>query len=262
MPAHPQRSVIPPDLSDADLTETSLVHADRSHARPWRPNLTRANLCEAILVSTDFKNAQILACNVFGISAWELALQGATQSDLIVSHPLERSVTPVDSLELAQFIYLLLNNERLRTVIDTITSKVVVILGRFTPDRKRVLDAIRAELRCRNYLPVVFDFQRPSRRDAIETVSTLAHMARFVIADLSSARSALQELQRIVPHLPSVPVQPLLQSGAEEPGMLDHLRGFATFLPLLVSPEIWLLLGADALRTRGRPHRRRRDGEA
>jgi hypothetical protein len=87
-------------------------------------------------------------------------------------------------------------------------------------------------------------------------------MARFVIADLSSARSALQELQRIVLHLPSVPVQPLLLSGAEEPGMLDHLRGFATFLPLLVSPEIGLLLGADALRTRGRPHRRRRDGEA
>jgi uncharacterized protein YjbI with pentapeptide repeats len=161
MPAHPQRSVIPPNLSDADLTETSLVHADLSHARPWRPNLTRANLCEAILVSTDFKNAQILACNVFGISAWELALQGATQSDLIVSHPLERSVTPVDSLELAQFIYLLLNNERLRTVIDTITSKVVVILGRFTPYRKRVLDAIRAELRCRNYLPVVFDSRGP-----------------------------------------------------------------------------------------------------
>jgi hypothetical protein len=186
MPAHPQRSVIPPDLSDADLTETSLVsksksclelclynlsdadltetslvHADLSHARPWRPNLTRANLCEAILVSTDFKNAQILACNVFGISAWELALQGATQSDLIVSHPLERSVTPVDSLELAQFIYLLLNNERLRTVIDTITSKVVVILGRFTPYRKRVLDAIRTELRCRNYLPVVFDSRGP-----------------------------------------------------------------------------------------------------
>jgi uncharacterized protein YjbI with pentapeptide repeats len=98
MPAHPQRSVIPPDLSDADLTETSLVHADLSHARPWRPNLTRANLCEAILVSADFKNAQILACNVFGISAWELALQGATQSDLIVSHRWNDQLLPLTVL--------------------------------------------------------------------------------------------------------------------------------------------------------------------
>jgi hypothetical protein len=49
-------------------------------------------------------------------------------------------------------------------VIDTITSKVVLILGRFTPERKSVLDAIRDQLRKRNYLPVLFDFEKPSNR--------------------------------------------------------------------------------------------------
>ena len=39
--------------------------------------------------------------------------------------------------------YLLLNNEEIRHVIDTITSKVVLILGRFMPERKAILDAIR-----------------------------------------------------------------------------------------------------------------------
>jgi hypothetical protein len=69
-------------------------------------------------------------------------------------------------------IYLLLNNQKIRDVIDTITSKLVLILGRFTPERKIVLDAIRDELRKRSYLPVLFDFEKPSNRDVTKTVST------------------------------------------------------------------------------------------
>jgi len=78
----------------------------------------------------------------------------------------------VDDLEVAQFIYLLLNNERIRHVIDTITSKVVLILGRFTDERKAVLEAIRDELRKRDYLPVLFDFQKPDNKDLTRTVHT------------------------------------------------------------------------------------------
>ena len=95
----------------------------------------------------------------------------------------------VDNLEVAQFIYLLLHNENIRQVIDTITSKAVLILGRFTPERKAVLDAIREALRHRNYLPILFDFEAPGSRDFTETISTLAHMARFIIADLTEPSS-------------------------------------------------------------------------
>ena len=52
-------------------------------------------------------------------------MKGATQSNLIIT-PHNESVIQVDNLEVAQFIYLLLNNEKVRTVIDTITSKVVL----------------------------------------------------------------------------------------------------------------------------------------
>ena len=38
----------------------------------------------------------------------------------------------VDNIEVAQFIYLLLHNGKIRDVIDTVTSKAVLILGRFT----------------------------------------------------------------------------------------------------------------------------------
>ena len=90
---------------------------------------------------------------------------------------------------MAQFIYLLLNNQKIRNVIDTITSKVVLILGRFTPERKVVLEAIRDELRKRDYLPVLFDFETPVSKNLTGTILTLANMARFIIADLTDPSS-------------------------------------------------------------------------
>ena len=76
----------------------------------------------------------------------------------------------VDNLEVAQFIYLLLNNEKIRDAIDTVAKKAVLILGRFTQDRKRVLDALRMELRNKGYLPILFDFERPTTKDFTETI--------------------------------------------------------------------------------------------
>jgi hypothetical protein len=106
---------------------------------------------------------------------------------------------------------------------------VVLILGRFTPERRAVLDAIREELRKHNYLPVLFDFEKPEQTTD-ETVSTLAGMARFVIADLTDAKSVLQELRNIVPNRPSLPVQPILLLGQTEPGMSDFFHRFPWML--------------------------------
>jgi hypothetical protein len=53
-----------------------------------------------------------------------------------------------------------------------------------------------------------------------------------VIADISDAKSVLQELQAIVPELPSVPVQPVIIASQEEPGMFDFYRHIPWFLPV------------------------------
>ena len=103
-------------------------------------------------------------------------------------------------------------------MIDTITSKIVLILGRFTDDSRAVLEGIREELRKRDYLPVLFDFEKPSSRNLTETVRTLALLACFVTADVTDARSIPQELMAIVPNLPSLPVQPLLLASQHKYG--------------------------------------------
>jgi hypothetical protein len=106
-------------------------------------------------------------------------------------------------------------------VIDTIGKKAVLILGRFTADRKTVLDAIREELRKRDYLPILFDFGKPASQDLTATVSTLAHLARFIIADLTDPSSIPHEL--VVPTTP-VPIQPIILSGNSEFAMFQDLR--------------------------------------
>jgi uncharacterized protein YjbI with pentapeptide repeats len=212
-------------LERADLRKAELRQANLTEARLDGARLEGANLNAASLVETNLERANLTGSYVYGVSAWNPKLKGAEQSNLVITRQNEPTIT-VDNLEVAQFIYLLLNNKSIRQAIDTITSKAVLILGRFTPERKRVLHAIRDSLRQRDYLPILFDFDKPAGRDLTETISTLAHMARFIIADITDAKSIPQELQAIVPNLPSVPVQPLLLTSEREYGMFEHFKRY------------------------------------
>jgi len=229
-------------LNEADLSEAKLGGAHLSGAHLTGADLRRADLrgayligadlAYASLVDADITNADLTSCRIYGVSAWGLKLSDETsQRNLIITRHREPDIT-VDDIEVAQFIYLMLNNQKIRKIIDTITSKVVLILGRFTHERKAVLDALRDELRKRDYLPILFDFEKSTSRTTVETITLLVRMARFVIADISDAKSVLQELQAIVPELPSVPVQPVIVASQEEPGMFDFYRRFPWFLPV------------------------------
>jgi uncharacterized protein YjbI with pentapeptide repeats len=205
------------DLSEADLTGANLTGANLSKA-----NLTKAILTFAVLTGADLSYARLVeatlmwanvtGCQVYGVAAWGLKLENASQKDLIITRKDEPQIT-ADDLEVAQFIYLLLNNKRIRDAIDTIGRKAVLILGRFTEERIEVLREIRDKLRELNYLPILFDFDRPETQDFTETIGTLAHLARFVIADVTNARLVINEVPKIV-HMRAIPVKPILLKGS------------------------------------------------
>jgi hypothetical protein len=159
---------------------------------------------------------------------WDVEVNHRTkQQNLIITdcEP-DESVITVDNLEVAQSIYLLLNKKKIRDVINTITHKGVLILGRFSKGRKAVLDALREELRKRDYLPILFDFLPLPNQATLGTVKILASMARFVIADLTDARSVLMELGAVVPAFPAVAVRLMIKKSEYEYGMLDEIRLF------------------------------------
>jgi uncharacterized protein YjbI with pentapeptide repeats len=185
------------NLDGAYLYETYLLGAD----------LSSANLNHATFIRTNFTNAVLNNCQVYGVSTWDIQLNDAQQDNLLIT-PSNQSPITVDNLKVAQFIYLLLNNEEIRDAIDTIAKKAVLILGRFSDKRKPVLEALRTTLRSKGYLPILFDFEKPRSQDLTETVSILAHLSKFIIADLTEPSSVPHELATIIPnHV--VPVIPL-----------------------------------------------------
>jgi hypothetical protein len=230
------------DLSGANLSEAKLQGAHFKRTNLSGADLRGANLNSATLVEVDLPGADLRGCRVYGISAWGLKLDKATkQQNLIIKRDREISIKRVvidkepeitlDNIEVAQFIYLMLNNQKVRDVIDTVTSKAVLILGRFRPKRKAVLDALRKKLRKRGYLPILFDFDVPARRNITETVTLLARMARFIIADLTDPSSIPQELQAIIPSV-RVPVQPVLLKGSSLYSMFKDFEGYPWVLPV------------------------------
>jgi DNA-binding transcriptional ArsR family regulator len=202
------------DLRGAILKNAKLNKANLSGTDLSRANLSGADLTRAILVGTNLRDAILTGCSIYGTSVWNVQLEGAKQDNLIITLSSESTIT-VDNLEVAQFIYLLLDNQKIRQTIDTITSQVVLILGSFPAERKEVIDALSNELRSRQkYSPVVFNFEGADNKDFTATVRTLANMARFVLLDLTDLDEAIREIaDAIVPRC-VVPIQPLLLQGS------------------------------------------------
>jgi len=215
------------DLSSTLFTSGKIINSELN-----KTILNRVDFRNTQLTSDIFTDCDLSKSKIFGVSAWKLSLINTTQEDLRISDDGEPKIT-IDNIEVAQFIYLLLNNEKLRNVISTITSKVVLILGRFTTDRMRILNLLRDELRQRNYLPVLFDFENSPNRDITETVTTLALLSKFIIADITEPKSIPQELSQIIPHMTSLPVQPIILNGHTEYGMFEHFQRYPWVLDVI-----------------------------
>jgi Pentapeptide repeats (8 copies) len=239
------------DLIGAKLRGASLGDVDLQCANLTSADLTDADLSRTGLVETDFTNATITGCRTYGASVWNVTLVGTVQHNLVITKEGEPVVT-VDDLEVGQFIYLILNNTKIRNVIDTITSKGVLILGRFSdPQRKSVLDGLREGLRNFDLLPIVFDFDRPSDKDYTETVQTLAGMSMFVIADLTSPKSTPLELEATVKQfkIPYIPIIDISVDPRPFAMLVDSQKSFHWVLPTLKYESKQDLLDGENLKT-------------
>ena len=174
------------------------------------------------MVETNLIDATLTDCWIYGISAWGVKLSERTKQQGLIITPLVEPEVTVDDLEVAQFVYLLLHNEKIRKIIDTVGRKGVLLLGRFTEGRVVVLERLRDELRKRGYLPIVFNFDKPATKDFTETVRLLAGMSKFVIADITNPKSSPLELQATVPEI-MVPFQPIIEQGEKPFAMLQDL---------------------------------------
>ena len=223
-------------LTGANLCRTDLYDTDLSHA-----NLEGANLQGTQLARTDFRSATLVNCRIYGFSAWDLKVDERTrQTDLVIVHYKEPDAQAahagagrvgepgrviVDDLRVAQFVYSMLHNENIRYVLDAISRKAVLILGRFRDGRLAELHKLREAIRALDYgfIPLLFDFEKPSGRDLDETIRILGGLSRFVIADLTDALSAPLEITSILDSY-AIPIVPVLKKGATFPELLRPIQ--------------------------------------
>jgi uncharacterized protein YjbI with pentapeptide repeats len=215
------------DLSRADLSNALLSGADFTNANLREANFTDAILPGAIFKSADlrgakltraslertiFRKADLSGASIYGAGVWNVDVDKTTKQKGLIITPEGESAVLVDDIEVAQFIYLLINRQKLRNVIDAVTRRGVLILGRFSDGGIEIHQLIADWLRQPengNYLPLLFDFPRPETKTYTETIRTLAGLARFVIVDLSGP-SVPQEITATV-DLHEIPFVPILE---------------------------------------------------
>src|SRR5262249_16528730 len=222
------------NLWGANLSFANLSEAELSRANLYMTNLTKANLSDAnlsginlqlaTLVATDLTGADLTGSYIHGVSAWDLKLERTKQQNLVItSTTTGEPEVAVDNIEVAQFVYLLLHNEKIRDVIDTVGKKGVLMLGRFTEGRIEILERLREKLRSLGFVPMVFNFDKPDTKDFTETVQLLANLCHFVIVDITNPRSTPLELQATVPDY-MVPFVAILEKGQDPFAMFVDIQ--------------------------------------
>lgn len=209
-------------FTSCQLLKSNLGRTSLYNTQFIKTNLNYTSLMWAKLIETNFDNSSLQRCRIYGASIWNIEINETKQLELIITKSKEADIS-VDNLEIAQFLYLMINNKKIKSIIETLTSKIVLILGRFSVKRKPVLEKIKEQLRRTGYVPVIFDFDKPIDKDYLEPVLLISQMARFVIADFSDSKVVLEEIPKIIDNS-SVIIIPIIEKGQREPSTLYNLR--------------------------------------
>lgn len=225
------------NLTDADFRGARMDGATLAGTMLRRTRLDGASLCEAdltnaVLDGTSLQGTDLRSTTIVDAFVRRVRIDAKTdQRGLFVdSHVAwERPrgekiiVTEANDLRVAQFHNIVDEPDAVGKLLAATTQRVVLLLGRFTPARKAVLNALARALRRRGKIAIVFDFSPPEQREISDTVRFIAAMSQFIVVDLTDASSVPLELQATVPDL-MVPVLPIIQAGRRAFAMFADLQ--------------------------------------
>lgn len=228
------------DLTGSDLKGVRFERCDLRNAILRQAQLQGATFANCDLRGATFSDADITGlnigqCKIYGISLWGATGEVASAQSLSLARDEGFDAIEIDGLHIANFVSSLLEGNGARDLVDGLSSSMVLVLGRFARPHKEVLDGIRVRLRELGYSAVVFDSSPPANRDASETISILARLSRFVIADLTEPRSAPYELGQFIADC-RTPVQ-VVSRGEGPFSMFSDLEKYPWVMPGKCFPE-------------------------
>jgi uncharacterized protein YjbI with pentapeptide repeats len=188
-----------------------MVHTNLGGARLSQCELSRAlvmncNLAQAILTESRVDDAVFAGSKHEGIVTANLALTPSDEAAILV-----------DDLEMVNLMEALLREPRWRELITRSSLRIALVIGRFPQWRRPHLDALREELRRSEYAPLAIDLEKPVGPKLRSVIANLAHLAKFVIADLAGSRAFAKELQPFSFSLRELPLQIVMPDGEEPP---------------------------------------------
>jgi uncharacterized protein YjbI with pentapeptide repeats len=210
------------DLSGAVLRKARLLKTDVFNTNLSGADLREAQLSYLILIDTDFREANLTGCWIDFVVDAHAQWQGTQDYDLIITHKSQPTIR-VDGFAMALWIQLLLRNESLWKVIEQVTARVGLILALGTDERKKVINVLKSEFRRLGYVPITLDGEQAEKQEYKDWLAILMRLARFVIVDMTEAEKVVQHLPFIASQHPSVPIQLLAQSSADDSTVSEDL---------------------------------------
>ncbi len=211
------------DLSRADLTGARLVEADLAGANFGGAKLIHVELSRALLIDCNLSQATLSDCRLDDVILRGIRDEGLMTSNLSLTPATEAAVL-VDDLAMVALMEVLLAQSRWRELISPNALRVVLLLGRFPDWRRPHLDAIRSALRRRRYAPIAIDLEKPIGVRLRGFIQNLAHLSRFIVADLAGSREFMKQIQQFSFAIEDLPFQAIMPEGkdlGEFPGLAE-----------------------------------------
>lgn len=214
-------------ITDTNLSDADLYHADLRAARLCGVDLTGARLDLATLAE-----GTLIGCRVYGVSAWDVKLEGTEQADLVITPAGEPEIL-LDDLDAAQFVNLLLHSASLRHHVRAIETRMVLVIADRGSERAGRAKRLRHAVAAAGWRPLFYDPATAEPEAAGRMCAALLRICPVAVAELTVvapfAKSLLdavaQQDRRLIPLLPAAD---------DDPSRLVEVAGRESLLLLAV----------------------------